>query len=549
MKQLYLLVIGLAALAIGAVIFLIATTFQGTLGVLSIVFLVLGVLGTGAFVGLNYAEVLKAIQGRSAYEGFNMFFGIAVALVLTVVLYMLFDRRNVTLDYTEIQKFTLAPYTYNLLENLDEDIQLQYILNPVMIAQNTQAEDLMRLYSDFSDRVAYEIIDPEKEPQKINDIAPVTMGSIYVRRGELNEKVSPINENNLTNAILKINQGEQEVVYFTTGHGEPSIEDTQNGEAIGLMAGMLTDEGYDVQSIALFEMDSVPEDAAAIVIAGPRRPFIETELATLKQFMNEGGDVILFIDPLPLGQSIASGLEEFLFTNYGILLGENWVIENNPLAQMFGGEPQAPMISMVEPHPITDAFAGSAQAIFFPIVRSVQATESAPEGLEIVEIISTSAQSWGETDLADLAATGEVGNDAGIDLQGPVPIAVAASMEVESDVEVETAEEAEAEATEMEEAGAETLDTADEMRLVVFGDSDFITNNYYQRSFDLFVNSVNWLSQQEDMISIRPKDDSGEPIVLTTVQANTLFYIPIIVIPGLVAVLGAAVFFFRMRMT
>ena len=76
------------------------------------------------------------------------------------------------------------------------------------------------------------------------------------------------------------------------------------------------------------------------------------------------------------------------------------------------------------------------------------------------------------------------------------------------------------------------------MRVVVFGDSDFIQNDRYLSSSDLLINAVNWLVQQEDMISIRAKDDSGQPIVLDAQKANVIFYMTLIVFPLMVALFG-----------
>lgn len=512
----------------------------------SIVPLALGGVAILAWAAQNMAFITQKITGRTAMEGANMAVSVIVFLAISIFLYLLLSRHSVKFDFTEAQKFTLATQSVQLAKSLEDEVLFRYLVNPnTPPGEQARVKDLVGLYEHQTGNIVFEIVDPEREPQKVQDLAPVTLGSLYVLYGDSKEKVDPVNEENLTNALMKVTKGASRIVYFTTGHDEPSIEDAQSRDGLAGMKEMLEDEGFTVQELALFEQEDVPEDAAALVVAGPQRPFLETEIDAIKLYLEAGGDALFFLDP-----ETNSGLEPFIEENYGVALGDNYVVENNPLMRMFGGSPIAPTMSQLEGHPITDAYQGQAQAISFFKTRSVAAADSIPDDVEVTELIKTSPNSWAETDVERLfdPNDGTAGYDEGEDIMGPISIAAAIEKELEApegdDAADDMSDDASSDEAADEESADENVEVKDEtpaMRLVVFGDSDFIRNRNYLSGLDLFLNSVNWLVQQEDLISIRAKDDSGQPVMLSPVQVNTVFYLSIIVLPLLVAILGGAV--------
>ncbi|MBI4476631.1 MAG: hypothetical protein HY654_05625 [Acidobacteria bacterium] len=114
------------------------------------------------------------------------------------------------------------------------------------------------------------------------------------------------------------------------------------------------------------------------------------------------------------------------------------------------------------------------------------------------------------------------------DKQGPVSIAVAV-----------TGEAPDAKAPD---GGKEGEGQKPEARVAAFGDSDFASNNAFGISGnrDLFLNTVNWLSQQENLISIRPKEPEDRRITLTADQQQRIFWLSLVIIPG--AVLAGGIY-------
>ena len=530
-KNTFIAYIGLAIVFVGLILWGIRMQLDAYPGVA----LGIGALLLLVYIAQNTSYLITKLTGRTAAEGANLTVSVVVFLAIACFVYLLLKQHNVKYDFTQAQKFTLASQTVQLVKNLKEDILLQYLANPNSPQPGEQArvKDLLALYTDHSDKISFEIVDPESQPEKVRGLNPDRYGPVYVRLGEQHEKVDPVNEENLTNALMKITKGASRLVYFTTGHGEPSIDDGDTKDGLLGMKTKLEDQGFEIKSIALYEQDEVPDDCAAIIIAGPQRPFLANEVEAVKRFLDKGGDALFLIDP-----ETQSGLENMIRDNLGVILGNDYVLENDALKRVFGSSPLDPTMSKIEAHPIMDAYRGRAQAIAFPKARSITLSDEAPEELEITELFKTSENSWAETNFTDLfnEANPTAKLDDGADITGPITLAAAASKAV--DIEDATEEsESEAEQTVTDE-NVEFKDEAPEMRVVVFGDSDFIQNDRYLSSSDLLINAVNWLVQQEDMISIRAKDDSGQPIVLDAQKANVIFYMTLIVFPLMVALFG-----------
>ncbi|HEY2738648.1 MAG TPA: hypothetical protein VGK45_09595, partial [Thermoanaerobaculia bacterium] len=171
-------------------------------------------------------------------------------------------------------------------------------------------------------------------------------------------------------------------------------------------------------------------------------------------------------------------------------------------------------------HPITRPLAQSRVPVLLNMVRSVSKATAVPPGLQVTELLRTSGEGWGETDLANLA---KVGKDAK-DLQGPVPLGVA----------------------------VERQGTASQkkMRLVVFGDSDFATNQLVQANpanSVLLANSLNWLAERESLLTIPAKKSEQVHLTLTPDQRRAILLLTCLLLPGLAATCGALVYFRRKR--
>ena len=345
------------------------------------------------------------------------------------------------------------------------------------------------------------------------------------------EKIARLEEAALTNAILKVTRNTKKVVYFITGHGEPALTDSDsNGYSVVKQA--LEDQNYTVQELVLARQTQVPDDAAVVILAGPGEEVLDSELEALRAFLGRGGHLLVMSDP-----ETAPGLVTFI-QGYGLEVGNDVVIETNPLGRLVGGDYLLPVVMTYERHAITKEL-GNVMTMF-PLVRSVQVAKDLPQGITAQGLAMTSAESWAETDLKALHE-GRTAFEAESDRRGPITIAAVATINTS---QTGTAASGTAEPTDQPEKDK----SARAARLVVFGDSEFANNSLFpvQGNGNLFLNTVSWLAEEEDLIAIRPRRGGGSgPVMLTAAQAPLIFWLPVVVLPLAVFASGAVVFMRR----
>ena len=333
------------------------------------------------------------------------------------------------------------------------------------------------------------------------------------------QRVTADDEQDLTNALIKVVQGETHKVYFTQGHGE---RDTTASEGSGFsgLAQELGSDNFTGEKLVLLQQE-IPADASVLVIAGPTSDFLQPEIDRLKAYLAKGGKLLLTIDPpLKAGAPPLTNLLAVL-KEWNVDVGTNAVLD--PLSQLRGADPSVPVAAPPYPyHAITSTFR---MLTAFPFARSVKPVEGAGEGRTPTTFIQSGRNSWAETDLNLLTTRGEAepNFDKG-DVQGPVSLAVAVSAPIDGGKPP----------TPPADPSAETPPKP-ETRVVVVGDSDFASNAFLGMAGnrDLALNIINWLAQQENLISVRPRDPEDRRITLSQGQDRMIFWFTVFIVPGL----------------
>ncbi len=452
----------------------------------------------------------------------------AIVLALAVLLYAMAVQHNYPFDVTQLKRFTLADQSIKLLRGLQQPIKIVAFFR-LEAPEREVLADLLKLYVHHTDKLTYEFVDPDRHPALAKRYNITVYNTVLIEGYGKEEKIVRLEEEALTNAIVKLTRVTKKVVYFTTGHGEPALTDTErNGYSLAKQR--LEEQNYDVKDLMLVRQQQVPEEAAVVIVADPRTDLLASELEALQAYLKRGGHLLLMLD-----HDTTLGLIPFL-RQYGLELGHDVVIEPNALGRLVGGDYHMPAVTMYEEHPITRGF--GAMMTIFPVVRSVVVAEALPEGVRAQALASTSVQSWAETDLQTLEA-GRSAFDAQHDRQGPISIAAVVTLSHAT---------AGPDATATERLRQESGNDGPSARLVVFGDAEFANNNYFtlQGNGDLFLNTVSWLAEEEDLIAIRPREGGGSgPVILTAAQAPLGFWLPVVVLPVAVLACGAVVCFRR----
>jgi ABC-type uncharacterized transport system involved in gliding motility auxiliary subunit len=448
-----------------------------------------------------------------------------IVLAVLVILYAVAVQHNQRLDVTRAKRFTLATQSVKLLQHLPQPIKVIGFFR-LEDRDRTQFEDLLKQYTYHTDKLTYEIVDPDRQPTLAKRYNVTAYNTVVVAGRDKDEKIFRLEEEALTNAILKVTRETRKVVYLVTGHGEPSMTDTERtGYSIARQG--LEEQNYEVKELLLARHEQVPDDAAVVVLAGPRKDLLESEVRALTAYMERGGHLLLMLDP-----ETVPGLVPFV-RRYGLELANDVVIEANALGRLFGGDYHMPAVTAYERHEITRDFGGI--MTIFPLVRSVRVVQELPEGVSAQALASTSPQSWAETDLKALQE-GRAVFDEGSDRKGPISIAAVATVTPKQPTDGAPTPKP------TEEKPGNTTRAA---RLVVFGDAEFASNNFFtlQGNGDFFLNTVSWLAEEEDLIAIRPREGGKSgPVILTTAQQPLLFWLPVVVLPLAVFVSGAVVF-------
>jgi ABC-type uncharacterized transport system involved in gliding motility auxiliary subunit len=467
----------------------------------------------------------RSVNTRTLKYGSHASLFTLIVLAVVIICYAVVVKHNQRFDLTRAKRFTLTTQSVKLLQNLQQPIKIIGFFR-LEDRERTRFEDLLKQYVHHTGQLTYELVDPDRHPTAAKRYNVVAYNTVVVVGDNKEEKILRLDEEALTNAILKVTREAKKTVYFVTGHGEALITETDR-PGYSLAKQGLEEQNYIVKELLMVQIGQIPDDAAVVVIAGPRKELLEPELQALTAYVERGGHLLLMLDP-----ETVVGFGAFL-QPYGLELADDLVIETNALGRLFGGDYHMPAVTAYEPHAITKDFVGI--MTIFPVVRSVSVSKKLPDGISAQALMFTSPQSWAETDLKTFQE-GRSTFDEGSDRKGPISIAAVATVPIKKQA-----------------GGATVTASGDEKRpvashsarLVVFGDSEFANNNFFtlQGNGDLFLNTVSWLAEEEDLIAIRPREGGGSgPVVLTAAQQPVIFWLPVVGLPLVVFAAGAVVF-------
>src|SRR5262252_8890007 len=480
-------------------------------------FAVTGLVCLLVYILGQWRDVAKLFSRRQARYGTLAGVSVLVVLAILVAINYIGARQNKRWDLTANKQFSLSDQTRNVLQKLDSP------LNILVFAQESNFQpfkDKLKEYEYTSKKVATDYVDPDKKPSIASQNQVQAYNTIVFKYKDRSERITSDNEQDITTAIIKVVQGTTKKVYFTSGHGEkdPTSSDRDGFKAIG---DAMTKENYSVDKLVLAQAGSVPDDAAVVVVAGPKTDFFPNEITALKNYLGKQGKLLLLLDPPEKVDSPALTNLIALAHDWGMDVGNDIVVDVSGMGQLIGTDASVPVAANYPAHPITARFR---LITAFPAARSVTPVPGGVNGHIAQGFVETSPRSWAESDLKGMLTTGKVSfNAASGDKQGPITIAAAVSAPGAT-------------------AGAAPDAPKPETRVVVFGDSDFAGNSAtgIEGNKNLFMNVIGWLSQQENLISIRPKEADDRRLTMTAAWETNIAWLSIVIIPGFI--FGAGIY-------
>ncbi|EKE99226.1 MULTISPECIES: GldG family protein [unclassified Tolypothrix] len=538
---------------------------------ISLAFLITGIAVIGIWIILQ-SQNNQWLGSRSTQAGTNALVATLAVLAILGLINFLGVRYHYRADLTETQLFTLAPQSQELLHNLNQPVKV-WIFD---VNQNPQDRDLLENYRRQSSKFQFEYVDPDARPGLATKFGYKDYGEVYLEYQDKRQLVQVVNPENerlsevrLTNRLQQITTANAAKVYFLQGHGEHPLTASESGMSQAIQG--LTDKNFTTSPLNLAEAAKVPDDAAAVVVAGPKEALFEGEVQALEKYLNRGGNLLLMIDP-----GTDPKLENLL-KQWGVTLDSRLAVDVSGKGAKQG--PAVPIITDYGQHPITKEFGNNIS--FYRLARPLQINPVA--GVQSTPLLRTKPypNSWAESDLQ----SEKLEFNADKDLKGPLTLGVALEKKLPASSTTQpnptpsplpsptTQGQATPKATTSPTPSASPSPTptatssptpttaaplnnqqgekpATESRLVVIGNSDFATDGLFQQQLngDVFLNSVTWLSKQEDRqpLSIRPKEAKNRRLNITAAQANLLTLSSLLLLP-LIGLVSAFLIWWRRR--
>lgn len=477
----------------------------------------------------------RRLRGRRFQRGSQAALSVGAFLGILVLINVLAAGVLWRYDATASSLYSLSEHTQKVLANLKATVAITAFVRDDL--EGAQVRDFLRQYGRTSRKVSVRFVNPLTSPsvarqhkvERFNTIIVEAKGRrILIEPTDLFVASEPRSvqfrgEQPVTQAIIRLTSETKPKVYFLQGHGELPIE----GRDLFRLTATLKGEGFSPVPLSIGESGFVPADAALVVATGPRRDLLSRERELLVSYVRGGGRLIILLDPLPGAEQLKEW--KALIGSLGLEAHEDIVVDPE---RAFFMDPMAlnPKLYL---HSITKGILKRRLPVVLYLARSFGELEE-KSGVVLDSLLVTSDAAWGETDLTNSPRRDKS------DLAGPLTVAVAVSRPVQGAPRRSS--------DDLEQKVPGDTPPSEQRRLaVVIGNSQFVRDDAldFPGNLDFFMNSVNWLLGQDNLITTRPKYMELRPANLTPIQATRVFYGTVVVMPLLPAVAGLAVWWRR----
>ena len=436
-----------------------------------------------------------------------------IAIVIAVVsgINFLANRYNKTYDSTSTKKYTLSDQTQKIAKNLKQDVSISYWDQPTKFQG---AHDLLDRYQNLSSKINVEYMDTDKKRTQAIAAGVKTLGTIYVKVGNKQEEAKSLTEEDITGAMVRALKGGERTACFIVSSGEHSITDSDR-DGYSAVKDLIEKNNYKTDTVKLLEKPEIPQTCTVVIVGGPTRDYLPTEITALKNYVENGGRALFMVDP-PLKFS-GNGVDEnrplmSLLEGWGVTPQKDLVLDTSGVGQLFGLGPEFPLVTTYTQQAIVRDMKEVPSG--FPLARSLDIKNADKTSVE--KLFETTDNSFATMNLS----SPEI-RESKTDMHGPLTLGAAG-----------------------------TYNTGKENgngRFVVVGSSRWVSNGFlkFNGNRDLFMNMMNWLSSDEDLISIRPKQQDDRPLTMNNRQMSTVFYESVVFLPLLIVAAGVGVWWKR----
>jgi hypothetical protein len=483
-------------------------------------------IGVIAALALLFAAGLKVpvrlgFTSRTVSAAMVVAAAVAVAILANVALF----RHDTHIDLTREKAFTPSAEASQIVGNLSEPVDVAYFYqkqSPGAIALGTMLRQLERQNANFRVR----LIDADQNPALASSLGVRTYNSAVLRAGGRRIEVITTDDREIALGLLRLLHKREVIICFAAGHGEYDIDNFQfhthfegahshSHDASGLALVQMEQHGIGRLRLAIEKLGlaarkisfatgrPIPDDCGAVVEANPRTRYAPGETEVLRSYLERGGSAMLLIEPdYELDESIAA-----LLARAGVKVGNGVIVD--PKEHYFTDE-QMIAVLRYGSHPVTRGLALS----FYPGARPLEAVPAT--GVTVMSLAASSSEAYV---IAD-----RLGNDAAA-AKGPRAsrvIALAAEGRI-----------------------SETANSP--FRMIVVGDADFASNSFfpYLANSDVVLAGIAWLTHEERAPAMKPPVEVLPMVSLTGEQMRGIFIVTVLLMPGLIAFAGGAMWWWR----
>jgi len=332
-----------------------------------------------------------------------------------------------------------------------------------------------------------------------------------VSAGDRHMEAQGDGEEGITNALVRVLKGQRMACFIQT-HGERNLDGTER-DGYNHFKTQLGNENYQTETLPFLQKMEIPKECTMAIIAGPQNDYLPPEIDVLHKYLQNGGRMLIMLDA---GVELPNLTK--LLSEWGVTARNDLVIDENPVAQIFGTEPYMPLIVKYGTNPIAQPLNG--RATLFPLSRSFEVGKDSKPGVSADSLCDTSSDSYEVSDWNPKIKA--IKFHEGKDLKGPLSVGVAGSV-----------------------SGGGEKKT--EGRFVALGTSLVAANSFlnFQSNRDFIMNSINWLSADEDLISIRATPPESQHLNMNAEQMRRVLILGVFGIPLLIVLAGVLVWWER----
>jgi len=433
-----------------------------------------------------------------------------IVIAILVILNFVANRYNKSYDSTATKQFTLSDQTIKIAKNLQQPLKITYWDQPTKF---TAARDLLDRYKNLSPKIDVQYNDADKKYTQARAAGVKTLGTIFVDIGNKHQEAKSLTEEEVTGAIVRSLKGGERLACFVLGSGEHSIDSTERS-GYSMAKDLLEKNNYKTQTLKMLEKTEIPKDCTIVTVAGPQRDYVQLEVDALKAYVEGGGHALFMVDPpLKFARNEVDDNDALIgvLAGWGITADKDLVLDTSGIGQAMGLGPEMPLVASYESHAIVNTMKES--PTLFPIARSLEVKSGDKTTDE--KLFSTSENSFATVNLAS-AEIKQSPNDK----KGPLTLGAAGTYNGTGDAKG---------------------------RFVVIGSSNWCSNAFlrFAGNRDLFLNIFNWLSSDEDLISIRPKEPEDRRLNMNASQVLMVKYTALLLIPLFILLAGVSVWWKR----